>query len=73
VRGQAQIVGLLQRLQRRRGLALLFISHDIALVRQLCHRMMVLDRGRVLEEGPTEAVIGIPRSDYMRKLIAAVR
>lgn len=70
---QAQLAGLLQRVQRKRGLALLFVSHDIALVRQLCHRIMVLDRGRVLEEGPTEAVIGIPRSDYMRKLIAAVR
>jgi peptide/nickel transport system ATP-binding protein len=62
---------LLQTLQRRRGLALLLISPDLALVRQLCHRIMVLDAGRVAEEGPTEAVIGIPRSDYMRKLIAA--
>ena len=58
---QAQVVALLQRLQRRRRLALLFISHDIALVRQLCHRIMVFERGRVVEEGPTEAVIGIPR------------
>ena len=69
---QAQVVDLLQRLQHKRGLALLFISHDIALVRQLCHRIMVLDRGRVVEEGPTEAVIGIPRSDYTKRLIAAV-
>jgi len=69
---QAGVVALLQRLQRRRRLSLLFISHDIALVRQLCHRVMVLDRGRVVEEGPTEAVIGIPRSDYTRKLIEAV-
>ena len=69
---QAQVVALLQKLQRTRGLALLFISHDIALVRQLCHRLLVLDAGRQVEEGPTEAVIGIPRSDYTRKLIAAV-
>jgi peptide/nickel transport system ATP-binding protein len=69
---QAQIVALLQRLQRSRGLSLLFISHDIALVRQLCHRMIVLDQGRLVEEGPTEAVIGIPGSDCTRRLIAAV-
>jgi microcin C transport system ATP-binding protein len=73
VSAQAQLVELLQRLQRKRGLALLLVSHDIALVRQLCHRIMVLDRGRVVEEGPTEGVIGIPRTDYMRKLIAAAR
>jgi ABC-type microcin C transport system duplicated ATPase subunit YejF len=69
---QAQIMQLLQRLQRSRGLALLFISHDIALVRQLCHRILVLDQGRVMEEGATEAVIGIPRADYTRRLIEAV-
>ncbi len=69
---QAQIVRLFQRLQHRRRLALLFISHDIAFVRQLCHRIMVLDRGRVVEQGPTEAVIGIPKSDYTRRLIEAV-
>lgn len=69
---QAQIMELLQRLQRARGLALLFISHDIALVRQLCHRILVLDQGRVVEEGPTEAVIGVPRAEYTRRLIDAV-
>ena len=69
---QAQVVALLQKLQRTRRLALLFISHDIALVRQLCHRLMVLDAGKLVEEGPTEAVIGIPRSDYTKRLIAAV-
>ena len=66
------VSALLQKLQRRRGLALLLISYDIALMRQLCHRLMVLDAGRLVEEGPTEAVIGIPRSDYTRKLIAAM-
>ena len=70
---RVQIVELLQRLQRQRGLALLFISQDLALVRQLCHRLMALERGRVVDEGPTEAVIGIPRSDYLRKLVAAAR
>lgn len=68
---QVRIVDLLRRLQNVRGLALLFISNDLALVRQLCHRIMVLDRGRLVEEGPTEAVIGIPRSDCTRKLVAA--
>lgn len=69
---QAQVVALLERLQHRRRLALLFISHDLALVRRLCHRVMVLEAGRVVEEGPTEAVIAQPQSDHMRRLIAAV-
>jgi len=70
---QAQVVALLARLQRERRLAMLFISHDLALVRQLCHRLVVMDQGRVVEAGETQAVLSSPRSPVTRALIAASR
>ena len=69
---QAGIVGLLERLQRERGLALLFISHDLALVCRLCHHVLVLDAGRIVEAGPTDAVIRSPQSEAARRLVEAV-
>jgi ABC-type microcin C transport system duplicated ATPase subunit YejF len=68
---QAEVLDLLGRLQRRRGLALLFVSHDLAVVRRLCHRVVVLDRGTVVEEGSTEQVIAAPRSAAAKRLVAA--
>jgi peptide/nickel transport system ATP-binding protein len=68
---QKGVVTLLARLQRERGLSLLFISHDLALVRQLCHRIVVLDQGRVVEAGLTGDVLASPRSPITRKLIGA--
>jgi peptide/nickel transport system ATP-binding protein len=70
---QAGIVALLQRLQRERGLALLFISHDLALVRSLCHRIVVLEAGRVVEVGDAEAVIADPQSEAAKALVAAAQ
>jgi ABC-type microcin C transport system duplicated ATPase subunit YejF len=67
----AQIVALLQRLQRERNLALLAITHDLALARMLCHRIAVLDQGRIVEEGEAEAVISAPAHPVTRKLVAA--
>jgi ABC-type microcin C transport system duplicated ATPase subunit YejF len=66
-------VALLQKLQRERGLALLFISHDLALVRLLCHRVVVLEAGRIVEVGDAEAVIADPRSDAAKALVAAAQ
>jgi microcin C transport system ATP-binding protein len=68
---QAQIVALLRDLQRRHGLAYLFISHDLAVVRALAHRIIVLRQGRVVEEGPAEALFAAPREPYTRALMAA--
>jgi len=68
---QARIVALLQDIQRRRRLALLFISHDLALVRQLCHRVVVLDRGEVVEAGDTRSLIESPRHPVTRRLVEA--
>ena len=68
---QAQIVELLRVLQERHGLAYLFISHDLRVVRALAHRVVVLRQGRVVEEGAAEAVFADPQQDYTRALMAA--
>ncbi len=68
---QAQIVDLLRALQARHGLAYLFISHDLAVVRALAHRVMVLRAGRVVEEGPADALFARPRDPYTVALMAA--
>ena len=68
---QAQIVALLRDLQRRHGLAYLFISHDLAVVRALAHQVVVLRAGRVVEQGPADALFAAPREPYTRALMAA--
>jgi len=68
---QAQIVDLLRRLQQVHGMAYLFISHDLKVVRALAHRVVVLRRGRVVEEGDADTVFARPREDYTRALMAA--
>ncbi len=69
----AQIVALLQRLQRQRGLSILAITHDLPLARLLCHRVAVLDQGRIVEEGETEAVIAAPVHPVTQRLVNASR
>ncbi len=68
---QAQIVDLLRRLQVAHGLAYLFISHDLRVVRALAHRIVVMRAGRIVEAGDTEAVFAAPQDEYTRTLIAA--
>ena len=68
---QSQIVALLRDLQRRHGLAYLFISHDLAVVRALAHRVVVLRQGRVVEQGAADALFAAPREEYTRTLMAA--
>lgn len=69
---RAQIVNLLVSLQDRLGIALLFIAHDALLVRHLAHRVIVMYRGRVVEEGPATEILDAPAHPYTRTLLAAV-
>jgi oligopeptide/dipeptide ABC transporter ATP-binding protein len=68
---QAQILNLLLDKQEQRGLALLFIGHDLSVIRHFCDRVLVLYLGRIVESGPTEEVFGNPRHPYTRALIDA--
>ena len=68
---QVQIVELLRRLQRKHGLAFLFISHDLRVVRAMSHQIMVMRAGEVVEQGSTDEVFDHPRNDYTRRLIDA--
>ncbi len=68
---QAQIIDLLRRLQRDRGLAFLFISHDLAVVRALAHRVMVMKNGHVVEENETQALFEAPSHPYTQALLKA--
>ncbi|POR53372.1 ABC transporter ATP-binding protein [Bosea psychrotolerans] len=68
---QAQIVELLRDLQARRKLGYLFISHDLKVVRALSHRVMVMQNGKVVEEGPAEEIFARPREAYTQALLAA--
>ncbi|NEC03938.1 ABC transporter ATP-binding protein [Streptomyces sp. SID7909] len=68
---QAQITGLLTDLQRDLGLSLVFIAHDLAVVRQISHRIAVMHRGRVVETGTADEVCEHPRDPYTRALLAA--
>ena len=68
---QAQIIDLLRALQARHRLAYLFISHDLKVVRALCHEVIVLRDGLVVETGPTEAIFEAPQTAYTQALLAA--
>lgn len=69
---QAQILNLLKQLQAELGLTYLFISHDLAVVRYMSDRIVVMNQGRLEEDSPTEQLFQNPQSDYTRRLIAAI-
>ena len=69
---QQQVVELLRGIEDETGMSMLFISHDIALVSGFCNRMAVLESGKVVEEGRTQAVMDSPQSPYTQKLIDSI-
>ena len=69
---QAQILDLLVRLQAQHGLTYLFISHDLAVVRQVADHVGVLHRGRLVEQGPADRILLDPQQEYTRELVAAI-
>jgi oligopeptide/dipeptide ABC transporter ATP-binding protein len=69
---QAQILNLFMELRRTHGLALLFVSHDLTVVRHFCQRVAVMYLGQIVEIGPTEIVLRTPRHPYTKALLASI-
>ncbi len=69
---QGEILELLQRLNREHGMAILLISHNLRVVRKLCSRVAVMQRGRIVEDRPVEDVFRQPEHDYTKKLLDAI-
>ncbi|MNT86914.1 putative D,D-dipeptide transport ATP-binding protein DdpF [compost metagenome] len=67
---QAQILALLKALQEKHQLAYIFISHDLQVVRALCHQVIVLRQGEVVEQGDCQRVFAAPTHEYTRQLLA---
>ena len=68
---QAQILALLKRLRAERGLTMIFVSHDLAVVETLCDRVAVMRKGKIVEEGDCRDVLARPQEEYTRALVAA--
>ena len=72
VSSQAQLLALLSSLRSEKGMSMIFVSHDLALVSTLCDRVAVMHGGALVEEGAAERIISAPQSEYTKKLIASV-
>lgn len=69
---QEQILKLLLKINKEKGTAILFISHDLSVIRKLCERVLVMYKGRIVEAGPTNEVFDNPKEEYTKTLIAAI-
>jgi microcin C transport system ATP-binding protein len=70
---QQQVLALLAQLQQRYGLSFVFISHDLAVVRAMSHRVIVMRQGEMVEQGEAESLFSAPRQPYTQELLAAAR
>ena len=68
---QAEILNTLKEINRKEGTSILFISHDLGVVRHLCQRVVVMQKGRIVEQGPVDQVFYHPREEYTQKLISS--
>src|SRR5205085_2121357 len=68
---QAQVLNLLKRLQEKRGLTYIFISHDLSVVKFMADMMAVMNKGKIVEFGPSENIYANPQEEYTRRLIEA--
>ena len=69
---RAQVLALFADLQKKHGFSCLFISHDLGVVEQVADRVVVMNEGRIVEQGPRDAIFDAPEHDYTRKLLSAV-
>lgn len=69
---QAQILKLIQQLQQSCGFGCLFIGHDLAVMKQISHRVLVMEKGKLVEQGTTAAIFSNPQNDYTKRLLSAV-
>ena len=69
---QMQIVKLLQKLNKEKNTSILFISHDLSLVKKLCSRMIVMNEGRIVESGTSHNIFHHPQEEYTKQLIDAI-
>ncbi len=69
---QAQILALIARIQKEKGMGVMFVTHDFGVVAEIAHRVAVMEKGVLVEQGPAEEVLNAPRHPYTRRLIAAV-
>ncbi len=72
VSSQAQILRLLDQLHRSKNMSVIFVSHDLAVVRSICDRVMVMQNGKLVEEGTAEQIIHAPREEYTKLLISSI-
>ena len=68
---QADVLALVRDLQQELGLAMVFVTHDLSVASGFCHRILVLDRGRVVEEGPGDRIFETPKAEISRTLVEA--
>ena len=68
---QAEVLALLRQLQKELGLAMLFITHDLSVASGFCHRVIVLDHGQIVEEGPGDQLLQKPQAAITRTLVEA--